>query len=595
MANEESKPTHGDGEVLRRLAILVWRELDRNLRLRIAAVAGLGLVTAVLLGVAPVLFREAVDAFAPDPLAVPVAVLLAYVLMHALARATSELRWTLYGRLEQRVQRRLTLRIADHIHSLSLRYQLSRKQGGLQQIVGNALIGYRMILFHSLFIFLPLVFEFGAMATVLVGFYAPVYLAILAATAFLFVASFVIGVKRQRVPQRAATAAYVDAFARLGDSYVNYETIKYFGAERLLRAHADEALVKSEDGWSSFYNLRTVIGLVQGIWLTLGLAALVFLAAREVAAGTMTLGDFVLVSTYLLQLARPLDNLGFAWREVKTGVGFLEKALELLDERPEIADVPGSRPLPDGPGEVEFANVTFAYDERRGAVLEDVSLRVPAGRTVAVVGASGSGKSTLARLLFRFYDVTEGSVTVDGVPVRATTLESLRAVIAVVPQDTALFNDTLLYNIGIGRGDATREEIERAAGLAEIHDFIAGLPDGYHTVVGERGLKLSGGEKQRVAIARAVLKHPRIFVFDEATSALDTGTERAIQKNLERISRGTTTLIIAHRLSTVVHADEIVVLLRGRVAERGRHTTLLAKGGVYAEMWRRQQDETAHA
>jgi ATP-binding cassette subfamily B protein len=302
----------------------------------------------------------------------------------------------------------------------------------------------------------------------------------------------------------------------------------------------------------------------------------------------MTVGDFVLVNAYMLQLIRPLGVLSFAYREVKMGLTYVEKMTVLLDERSEIVEAPAARVLPDGKGELVFSDVCFAYDERR-PVLDGVSFRVAPGRTLAVVGASGAGKSTLSRLIFRFYDLTGGTIAIDGASLSEVTLASLRAAIAVVPQDTALFNDTLEHNIAIGRPAASRGEIEDAARLAEIHDFIATLPDGYETVVGERGLKLSGGEKQRVAIARAVLKLPRIFIFDEATSALDSHTERAIQRNLETVSRGTTTLIIAHRLSTVVHADEIIVLDNGRVAERGRHAALLEEGGLYAAMWRRQQ------
>jgi ATP-binding cassette subfamily B protein len=396
--------------------------------------------------------------------------------------------------------------------------------------------------------------------------------------------------QRQRGPQRAANAAYVDAFARAADSFINFETVKYFAGETTVRAHLDEALTRGEDGWSSFYKWRTATGLVQSVWLTLGFAALVALAAVRVVDGTMSIGDFVLVNAYMIQLARPLETLGLAYREIKLGLGYVEHLLELLAERPEVKERGDAPALPPGPGEIVFDRVSFAYDARRGVVIDDVSFRIPAGRTLAVVGPSGSGKSTLSRLLFRFYDPTGGEITIDDHRIGYVTLASLRAAIAVVPQDTALFNDTIEYNIAIGRASASRAEIEEAARLAEIHDFVAGLPDGYATVVGERGLKLSGGEKQRVAIARAVLKRPRIFVFDEATSALDSATERLIQRNLETLSRGTTTLIVAHRLSTIVQADEIIVLDEGRIVERGRHDALLRQDGVYAAMWRRQQE-----
>jgi len=586
----------GDLRVVRELACLVWRQMDGALRRRLAVCGALVLAAAGLGSLTPVLFKQAVDLLGGTAGSaaqrLPIALLAAYIAVQAVARVSAELRWAVYGRIEQRVQRFLTLALFDHVHALSLRFHLSRRTGGLQQVVSNGLLGYRLILFHGIFTVLPLILELATMAAVLVGFYSPVFLVLLLATAALYIASFVIGVARQRGYQRDATDAYVDAFARVADSYLNYETIKYFAGERALHDRLDDALTRGEDGWSAFYGVRTGTGLVQAVWLTLGLGVSVTLAAGWVVDGTMSLGDFVLVNAYLLQLGRPLENLGFAYREVKTSIGYLEKLFELLDERPELVDPPGAIALPDGPGEIVFERVGFAYDERRGAVLDEISFRVPGGRTIAVVGPSGGGKSTLSRLLFRFYAPASGAIAVDGTPIDRVALASLRAAIGVVPQDTPLFNDTLAYNIAVGRPGCTQDEIEAAARLAEIDGFIRALPDGYDTVVGERGLKLSGGEKQRIAIARAILKRPRILVLDEATSALDTATERAIQRNLEAVTRDATTLIVAHRLSTVVHADEILVLERGRVVERGRHEALIARAGLYAAMWRRQQEGT---
>jgi len=599
MADDRSRAQ--DLRILRLLLPLLWRQADAALRWRLAGSGALILLTAVLNAAAPLVFKVLVDAL-PVPggvvPALPAFLVVDYALVQWLARAIGELRWFTYGRLERRIQGQLLLLLFDHLHGLSLRFHLGRRTGGLQQIVGNGCLGYRLILFHGLFTVLPLGVELALIGGVLLGFYPPAFLAIVLATAALYVASFVIGVERQRAPQREANKAYIDAFARAADSYLNYETIKYFGAERRVRDAFAGEIGRGVDGWSHFYTLRTLVGLTQAVCLAAGLGAIVLLAARDAVSGAMTLGDFVLVNGYMLQLWRPLDNLGFAYREMKIGFTYVEQLLELLDEEAEIADAPHAHPLPEGPGEVAFSGVDFAYDSRR-QVLSEVSFRIPAGRTLAVVGPSGSGKSTLSRLLFRFYDATGGAIAVDGRAIGDLTLKSLRGAIGVVPQDTPLFNDTLRYNIGIGRSGASDDEIERAARLAEIHDFVTTLPDGYDTVVGERGLKLSGGEKQRVAIARAVLKRPRIFVFDEATSALDSKTERAIQQNLQAVSRGTTTLIIAHRLSTIVHADEILVLVAGRVVERGAHAALLAADGVYAGMWRQQQAEaereTQHA
>ncbi len=555
--SEASSPTQ-DLRILRLLLPLLWRQADAALRWRLAATVVLILATALLNAAAPLAFKALVDDFsaagAAAPVALPLLLVGDYALIQFLARAVAELRWVGYGRLEQRIQGRLLLLLFDHLHGLSLRFHLSRKTGGLQQVVGNGLLGYRLILFHGLFVVLPLALELALIGAVLLGFYPSAFLVIVLATTALYVLSFVFGAERQRVPQRAANQAYIDAFARAGDSYINYETIKYFGAERRVRDAFAAEIGRGVDGWSQFYTLRTLIGVAQAVWLATGLGIIVLLAARNVVTGTMTLGDFVLVNAYMIQLWRPLENLGFAYREMKMGLTYVEQMLELIDEETEIADTAAAKPLPEGPGDVVFAHVGFAYDDRR-TVLAEVSFRIPAGRTVAVVGPSGSGKSTLSRLLFRFYDASRGTISVDGRTLPSVTLSSLRAAIAVVPQDTPLFNDTLLYNIGIGRAGAERAAVEDAARLAEIHDFIAALPDGYDTVVGERGLKLSGGEKQRIAIARAVLKRPRIFVLDEATSALDSRTERAIQRNLLAVSRGTTTLIIAHRLSTVIHAD----------------------------------------
>jgi ATP-binding cassette subfamily B protein len=398
----------------------------------------------------------------------------------------------------------------------------------------------------------------------------------------------VIGSERLRRRQRRAVAEGAEAHGKAVDSLLNYETVKYFGNERHIADRYDGALQEVERLTVNAMMWRSLTGILQVSILGVGLTAMILLAASKVAGGAMTVGDFVLVNTYLLQLIRPLDRLGQLYRSIKQSLTDVEQMLTLLDQPAEVADAAGAGILPKGPGRLRFEGVGFAYDPRR-PVLNDVSFEVPPGRTLAIVGPSGAGKSTIGRLLFRFYDPTSGRITLDGADIAAVTQASLREAIAVVPQDAVLFNDTILYNLAFGRPGASMEEIEQAARQAQIHDFIASLPDGYETMVGERGLKLSGGEKQRVAIARAILKRPRLFLFDEATSALDSHTELAIQRSLREVSRGTTTLVIAHRLSTIVHADEILVLEDGRIAERGSHAALLNRGGAYAALWARQQ------
>jgi len=454
-------------------------------------------------------------------------------------------------------------------------------------VVGNGLLGYCLVLQDVLYIIIPLIFELVLMAVVVIALGQPVFVGILTATAVLYIAATIHGINRQREPQQAAAGAQVEAAGVVTDSYLNYETIKYFGGEQAMRSRLDESLKRSEEGWIRYYERRTATGLAQALCVLLALTATLFIAASDLTKGALTVGGFVLVVSYLMQLLRPLEAFSFAYRELKTGITYIEQMLELMDERSDIRTPPDAKTLPPGNGAVEFNQVCFHYVAGH-PILRDISFCIPPGRSLAVVGPSGAGKSTLARLLFRFYDVTSGRIKIDGTELGETTPESLRAAIAVVPQDVVLFNDTLAFNIGIAQPDCRFREIEDAAKLAGIDGFIASLPEKYETIVGERGLKLSGGERQRIAIARAVLKRPRVFIFDEATSSLDSMTERLIQQNIEELSRNTTTLFIAHRLSTIMHADEILVLVDGRVAERGTHDSLLAKDGVYAAMWRRQ-------
>ena len=576
------------------LLSLVWKQTDRSLRMQVFGTVVLTLGMVTLNATAPVIYRNLVNWFASAPdrtsLVFPVQLAGTYFAIFALARLCGELRWNVYGKFEQGVQHRLSLLLFDHVHGLSLRYHLERRTGDLQQGIFNGLLGYRLVVFNLLLVILPLALTIAFIASVLAAFYPVGFVAIMLPMCGLYIATLFRGVQSQRLLQRSGNNAFQDAYARTTDSYLNYETIKLFGSERIVRDGIDEALIRGEQSFVRFYLLRTVTGLAQSVWLVAWLAATVTLAAYYVMNGTMTVGDFVLVNAYTLQLWVPLDFLGLAYREIRMGQTNVERMLSVLDERSEIRDPPQPLALPPGRGELRFDNVAFSYDAKN-PILDLLSFAIPAGRTVAITGPSGAGKSTIARLALRLYDVRSGRITMNGVPIDGLSLKALRDSTTVVPQDTILFNDTLAYNIGIARQGCSASEIEEAARISELHDFILSLPMGYQTVVGERGLKLSGGQRQRVAIARAVLKRAGLIIFDEATSALDSETEHAIQRNVRSALANTTMLIITHRLSTIIDADEIIVLNKGRVSERGHHDALLRKKGLYADMWRRQQEE----
>ena len=571
---------------------LLWSTSDFLVKSRLGLALFFMLVYSVLTAVAPIFLKLVVDRFASAPAeafyVTPFILIAVYVLSQGLGRAFGELRWLAFGAGEQRVYRQLSRRLFKHVMQLPLGFHLERKTGALSQTLTQGLFGYRLILNHVVFTVLPVVIQLLTIGAIVVHLYEPLFLVVFSLSLLAYAVTFTIGARWIMRPAEGVSEATIDANAILTDSILNYETVKYFGAEHHVNSRYDHALARTEGQWRLFYTRRTKNGLLVALIFTLSLGATVGLAAHQTARGVMTVGDFVLINTYMLQIIAPLEMLGYAVRDIAQGNAFLKKMLELLRQAPET-DVAQGAVLPtEGAGELVLDHVSFAYQPKR-PILKGVNLRVPPGRSVAVVGPSGSGKSSLIRLLVRLYDPDEGRILLDGVPIADLSISALRQAIAVVPQDTVLFNDTIAYNIGFGRDGSTRGEVERAARLAHIHDFVMSQPNGYDTLVGERGLKLSGGEKQRIAIARAAMKRPRLFVFDEATSSLDTRTEHDILKNLIEVARDTTTLIIAHRLSTVVHADEIVVLKRGEIAERGSHRALLQLGGVYTDMWQLQQ------
>ncbi|MGB0630810.1 MAG: ABCB family ABC transporter ATP-binding protein/permease [Alphaproteobacteria bacterium] len=570
----------------------LWPRDDPGMRLRVVLSVVILFLTAILNALLPVLFALAIDRLTPKDASLivvaPVALLLGYGFIFWFSRSLNELRWILFGPLEQRVRRRLGLAIFDHLHTLSLRYHLSRRTGMLSRIQERGLEATAELLFNLVFVIAPLVTEIVIITAIVLGRFDVHYALIMAVTLSLFLSAVIFGSEMLRRYQRPAVIKAAEAHGKAIDSLLNYETVKYFGNETYVSSCYDSELSEAERLTVRSLIFRSMLGVAQMTVLGIGAGAIVVLGGMDVASGAMTVGACVLINTYLLQLVRPLERLGNLYRSIKQALIDLEQMVRIFEEEPEVTDADDAVPLPGGPGAIRFENVSFAYDPRR-PILKNVSFELQPGHKLALVGPSGGGKTTLGRLLFRFYDPVEGRVEIDGHDIRSCTQDSVRAAVGVVPQDTVLFNEAIGENIQFGRPEATRDDVENAARLAQIDGFIESLPDGFDTVVGERGLKLSGGEKQRVAIARAVLKRPRIFLFDEATSALDSHTEQAIQKSLTEVSRGSTTVVIAHRLSTVVDAEQILFIEAGEILERGSHLQLLAKKGHYAALWEKQQ------
>ncbi|MDG4562955.1 MAG: ABC transporter ATP-binding protein/permease [Candidatus Competibacter sp.] len=579
---------HRDWANLRALLPYLWEYRGRVL----AALGCLILAKVANIGV-PLVLKQIVDSIDGNRQAMvvlPVTLLLAYGALKLGNALFSELRDVLFARVRYRAMRRLTLRTLEHLHNLSLRFHLERKTGAISRDLERGARSLSTLLNYLAFSILPVVVEFLLAAALLLSGYPPIFTLIVFGSVAAYVA-FTLAISNWRMEHRhLMNRLESQAGNEALDSLINYETVKYFGNENWELRRCDATLAGWENSAVLSQTSMSVLNFGQGAIIAVGVTLILFVAAGQVAAGQMTLGDLVLVNALLLQLFIPLNFLGIVYRQIKYALADMDDLVRLFERTPEIRDAPAATNLTVTRGELRFEQVDFSYQSDR-QILFDVSFTVPPGHKLAVVGASGAGKSTLARLLFRFYDVTSGRILIDGQDIRDVTQYSVRAAIGIVPQDTVLFNDTLYYNLAYARPDASREEIATAARMAQLHDFIAALPAGYDTVVGERGLKLSGGEKQRVAIARTILKRPRILIFDEATSALDSKSERAILQALRAVAADHTTLVIAHRLSTIVDADQILVLEHGRVREQGTHRDLLQQDGLYAQMWTLQQRE----
>ncbi len=542
----------------------------------------------------PLIFKQIVDGLdiSRDQavIVVPAALLASYGALRFSTSMFTELREIVFARVTQQAVREISLQVFRHLHALSLRFHLERQTGGLTRDIERGTRSIGSLISYTLYSILPTLVEISLVVGILLVKYEPSFAIITLVTLSLYI-TFTFKVTNWRTAlRRQANELDSAANARAIDSLINYETVKYFNNEDFETRRYDTELKKWTAAQITNQKSLSYLNMGQAAIIAVGVTAMMWRAAAGVAEGRMTLGDLVLVNAFLIQLYVPLNFLGVLYREIRQSLTDIERMFGLMGTHREVADSSNAGQLDRGRAEVRFEHVGFAYDPSR-PILHDVDFTIPAGATVAVVGHSGSGKSTLARLLFRFYDVQAGAVRVNGHDIRELSQDSLRAAIGIVPQDTVLFNDTLFYNIQYGRPEASRAEVEAAARAAQLEDFIARLPDGWETRVGERGLKLSGGEKQRVAIARTLLKNPDILIFDEATSALDSRTEKAIQAQLDAAARGRTTLVIAHRLSTVMNADEIIVLDQGRIIERGKHTELLARSGAYAQMWALQLEE----
>jgi len=591
----ENKGPRNDLRTLKTLVPYLWPKNAMEMRARVfIAMVFLGLAKGINVG-APLLYREAVDALSNNVeanLIVPVGmvgILIAYGMARVLALAFGEFRDAVFAKVAQRAIREAGLKTFRHLHRLALRFHLDRQTGGLSRAVERGTKGIDFLLNFMLFNILPTLLEILLVCGIMWGLFSFWFALVTFITIGIYI-YWTIAITDWRLKyRRHMNKMDGEANTKAIDSLLNYETVKYFGNEEHEAMRFDQALKSYESSAVKSKVSLSMLNVGQGAVISIGMTILMIMAGFGVQDGTMTMGDFILVNIYLIQLFLPLNFLGFVYREIKQSLTDMDEMFSLLEQETEIEDKTSAPELNLTGGEIIFENVSFHYQPER-SILKDVSFVVKPGQTVAIVGPSGAGKSTISRLLYRFYDVTGGRILIDGQDIRDVTQDSVRAAIGIVPQDTVLFNDSIYYNISYGRPAASPSEIEDAARLAAVHSFISELPEGYNARVGERGLKLSGGEKQRVAIARTILKGPEILIFDEATSALDTHTEKEIQQSLREVAADRTALVIAHRLSTIIDADEIIVLDHGRIVERGTHSNLLTQEGVYAGMWKRQQE-----
>ena len=592
----------GDLSVLRELLPYVWPANRPDLRWRVVLALTALVIAKVITLAVPIAYKTVVDVLTGEAspgavaglsafglAAIPAVLIVAYGVGRVLMVLFAQFRDVWFTVVAQNAVRQLANRTFRHLHALSLRFHLERRTGGLNRVIERGVTGVDTIVRMAVLNSIPTAVELVMIAGLVAYYFGWIYVVVVLVTVAVYVLFTFWASERRIVIRRDMNESDTEAHAKAVDSLLNYETVKYFGNEELEARRFDSSMARYERAAIRTYTSLGLLNSGQALIFTIGTVICMLLAARDVTSGALTVGGFVMINAILMQLYLPLNFMGMVYREIKQGLIDVETMFALLNEPAEIVDRPGAKPLRVTKGEIRFENVSFAYDPER-PILKRVNFAVPAGKMVAIVGPSGAGKSTISRILFRFYELTGGRVLIDGQNIRDVTQVSLRAAIGMVPQDTVLFNDTIEYNIRYGKPDASPAEVREAARLAQIDDFIMTLPQGYEALVGERGLKLSGGEKQRVAIARTILKAPPILMLDEATSALDSHTERDIQDALERVARERTSLVIAHRLSTVVHADNILVLDRGEIVEQGTHPELLAKGGLYASLWARQRE-----